>query len=106
MTDDPHSSFDGVMADLRAGDQAAAAAVFRRFATRLAGLAGAKLDARLRGKVDPDDVLQSVYRSFFGRHAAGQFDFDGWDGLWSLLTTITVRKCAAWPSASGPAAGT
>jgi RNA polymerase sigma-70 factor (ECF subfamily) len=38
-------------------------------------------------------VLQSVYRSFFLRQAAGQFDLDGWEGMWALLTVITVRKC-------------
>lgn len=88
------ASFDDVMARLRAGDEAAAAKVFDRFANRLIALARARLDARLRQKLDPEDVLQSVYRSFFARHAGGQFAFDGWDGLWALLTLMTVRKCA------------
>jgi RNA polymerase sigma-70 factor (ECF subfamily) len=44
--------------------------------------------------VDPDDVVQSVYRSFFHRHGEGQFEVQDWDGLWTLLTLITVRKCA------------
>ena len=43
--------------------------------------------------MDPEDVVQSVYRSFFTRYQAGQFDFATWDALWSLLTVITVRKC-------------
>ena len=41
-------------------------------------------------------MLQSVYKSFFLRHAQGQFEFRGWEGLWSLLTVITVRKCGRW----------
>jgi RNA polymerase sigma-70 factor (ECF subfamily) len=89
-------SFVDVMARLQAGDPAAAEAVFTRFARRLVGLARERLDARLRGKVDPDDVLQSVYRTFFRRHAAGEFVLGGWDGLWALLTVLTVRKCGRW----------
>jgi RNA polymerase sigma-70 factor (ECF subfamily) len=89
----PHDSFVELAARLRAGDQGAATAVFRRFAGRLIALARAELDARLRRKLDPEDVVQSVYRSFFTRYQAGQFDFATWDELWSLLTVITVRKC-------------
>ncbi len=92
----PDPSFDDLMARLRARDDVAAAAIFNRFARRLIGLARARLDGRLRQKVDPDDVLQSVFRSFFLRHAEGQFTLQSWDSLWSLLTVITVRKCGAW----------
>jgi RNA polymerase sigma-70 factor (ECF subfamily) len=89
-------SFADIMARLRAGDPDAAAAVFHRFAGRLIALARKRLDGRLRQKVDPEDVLQSVYKSFFLRHAGGQFDLRDWDGLWALLTVITVRKCGRW----------
>lgn len=89
----PHRSFDDVMARLRAGDPAAATFVFERFAQRLIALARARLDGATRRKVDPEDVLQSVFRSFFLRHAAGQFQFEGWDGLWGMLMLLTVRKC-------------
>src|SRR5262249_48023720 len=36
---------------------------------------------------------QSVYRSFFLRHADGQFRLESWDGLWGMLVCITLRKC-------------
>jgi RNA polymerase sigma-70 factor (ECF subfamily) len=90
---DQHDSFAGLMDRLRAGDQDAATAVFRRFTGRLIALAGARLDARTRGKVDPEDVVQSTYRSFFTRAEAGRFDAATWDELWALLTVITMRKC-------------
>jgi RNA polymerase sigma-70 factor (ECF subfamily) len=86
-------SFANLMARLRAGDDAAAAQVFRRFTHRLIGLARAHLDSRLRQKVDPEDVLQSVFKSFFLRHAEGKLAVGGWDDLWSLLALITARKC-------------
>src|SRR5262249_13290986 len=60
---------------------------------RLIGLARTRLDARLRTKMDPEDVMQSVLKSFFARHADRPFDLGGWDSLWSLLTAITLNKC-------------
>jgi RNA polymerase sigma-70 factor (ECF subfamily) len=89
-------SFEEVMARLRAGDDDAAAQVFERFAHRLIALARSRLDGRLRQKLDPEDVVQSVYKSFFHRHAEGQLRPGDWDGLWTLLTVITLRKCGRW----------
>src|SRR5262245_58097585 len=49
----------------RAGDQQAAAELFRRYASRLIALAQSRLSASMASRVDPEDVVQSVYRSFF-----------------------------------------
>jgi RNA polymerase sigma-70 factor (ECF subfamily) len=87
------SSFEDLMSRLRGGDQAAAREIFERFAQRLIGLARNRLAPAIRQKVDPEDVMLSAMRSFFTRHANGQFDLADWDGLWSLLTVITLRKC-------------
>jgi RNA polymerase sigma-70 factor (ECF subfamily) len=85
--------FQDLMARLRAGDEQAAAEVFNRFAHRLIALARTRLQEALRAKEDPEDVVQSAYRSFFGRHRDGQFRIDSWDDVWGILTVITVRKC-------------
>ncbi len=87
------SSFEELMKRLEAGDHQAAAEVFQRFGNRLIGLARSKLDEKFRQKVDPEDILQSVWKSFFRRHADGQYELDDWDSLWSLLVVITLRKC-------------
>ncbi len=91
MSTDP--SFTELMTRLRSGDQDAAALIFRRYSQRLVALASSRLGPQLRQKMDPEDVMQSVFRSFFVRQADGQFDLDSWDSLWSLLTVITLRKC-------------
>ncbi len=78
---------------LRAGDCRAADAIFHRFAQRLVGMARNRLDGRVRQKVDAEDVVQSVFRSFFDRSARGEFDFANWEGVWGLLVLLTVRKC-------------
>ena len=89
----PDPTFDDLMARLRAGDQDAAAQVFQRFGQRLIALARSRLDKHIGPKVDPEDVLQSVFQSFFARHVSGQFELADWNGLWGLLTVITIRKC-------------
>jgi RNA polymerase sigma-70 factor (ECF subfamily) len=88
-------SFADLLARLRRGqDRAGAEAeLFRRFQHRLIALAGSRLDAQLRGKVDPESVVQSVFASFFLRQRGGQFVLHDWGGLWGLLATITLRKC-------------
>jgi RNA polymerase sigma-70 factor (ECF subfamily) len=88
-----NSSFDDVMTRLRRGDNAAAAEVFERFAHRLVSLARTHLEGRIRRKVDPEDVIQSVLKSFFVRYKEGQFALDDWNNLWSMLVVITLRKC-------------
>jgi RNA polymerase sigma-70 factor (ECF subfamily) len=92
MSQDP--SFDALMAQLRSGQDEAATRVFNRFASRLIALARKQLDPQVRQKIDPEDVMQSVFRSFFARNAAGQLgEFETWDNLWAMLVVMTQRKC-------------
>jgi RNA polymerase sigma factor (sigma-70 family) len=88
------SDFDQLMYRLRRGEEDAASEVFHRFAQRLVALARSQLDSWIRTRVEPEDVIQSVFRSFFTRFEAKQFQFADWDNLWTVLALITVRKCA------------
>jgi RNA polymerase sigma factor (sigma-70 family) len=88
------NSFAELMVRLRAGEDAAAREVFRRFTHQLMGLARRRLNGLLKHKVDPEDVVQSAYKSFFGRFGEGKIAVGNWDSLWGLLTLITLRKCA------------
>jgi RNA polymerase sigma-70 factor (ECF subfamily) len=87
-------SFDELMARLKAGDQGVETLVFRRYVQRLIALAGRQFDAELRDRADVEGVVQSACKSFFLRQRRGEFELDGWDELWSMLATITLRKCA------------
>jgi RNA polymerase sigma factor (sigma-70 family) len=86
-------SFTATLAGLRAGEADAARQVWDRFVRRLVGLAQTRLQAGLRGKVDAEDVVQSVFASFFARHTQGCFELASWDDLWSLLVVLTLRRC-------------
>src|SRR5438105_4475314 len=87
-------SFADFLNRLRAHDDAAAHELFRRFAHQLLALARRRINAGLRHKVDPEDVVQSAYKSFFHRYGEGKLEAVNWNSLWGLLTLITVRKCA------------
>jgi RNA polymerase sigma-70 factor (ECF subfamily) len=87
-------SFRRFLADLHARDGAADRVIFERFAGQLVVLARRRIGEVLRHKVDPEDVVQSTYKSFFHRYGDGELAVVNWNSLWGLLTRITLRKCA------------
>lgn len=84
-----------LLPDLAAGDPGAARAVFDRFSARLVRLADQHLSRKLAGRVDGEDVVQSVFRTFFRRGNEGEFRIDGSGQLWQLLVRITILKARA-----------
>jgi RNA polymerase sigma-70 factor (ECF subfamily) len=88
------NSFAEFLTRLQNQDDAAARELFGRFAHQLIALAHRHIAAGLRHKVDPEDVVQSAFKSFFVRYGDGNLDVVNWNSLWGLLTLITVRKCA------------
>ncbi|MGC3970239.1 MAG: protein kinase [Pirellulales bacterium] len=77
-----------------AGDPAAPQKVFERYIRRLTALARKRLAPAVGRRVDPEDAVQSAFRSFFLGARSGKFVLDDADGLWRLLATITARKAA------------
>jgi RNA polymerase sigma-70 factor (ECF subfamily) len=87
-------SFLELLERLKVNDEAAASAIYRRYVHRLIALASHQLGATIRAKADPESIVQSVYRSFFEGQREDAFEIRDWNGLWSLLVVITLRKCA------------
>lgn len=85
---------DDLVPDGKSAEGGADRAAFEQFTRRLIGLARNHLDSWLLHKIDPEDIVQSAYKSFFLRYGEGALAAEGWDGLWGLLTRITLRKCA------------
>jgi RNA polymerase sigma-70 factor (ECF subfamily) len=88
------NSFAEFLVKWHSKDDAAAEELFGRFTHQLIVLALRHIEASLRHKVDPEDIVQSTYKSFFARYGAGNLEVGNWNSLWGLLTRITVRKCA------------
>jgi RNA polymerase sigma-70 factor (ECF subfamily) len=89
-----NDSFPDWVARLQAREETAARELFRRFTHQLVDLARRQCGGALRHKVDPEDVVQSAYKSFFRRYGEGNLDVGNWNSIWGLLALITVRKCA------------
>ena len=82
-------SFRDLVSRLRAGDERAAEELVRRYEPTLRRTVRVRLrDPRLRRRFDSADVCQSVFRNFFVRAAAGQFDLAGPEQLLKLLATM------------------
>ena len=76
----------------RGGDDSAAEALFARYFERLTLLARSRLSARLARRTDPEDIVQSVYRSFFVGVREGRYTLGRGGDLWRLLASITKHK--------------
>lgn len=76
-------------------DLDAATQLYVRYAHRLRKLAQAQCSSSLARKVEPDDIVQSVFGSFFRRAAQGQYNVPDGNELWNLLLVIALNKIRA-----------
>ncbi len=76
----------------RDGSEEAAERLYRRYVHRLAGLVRAHCSAELASRVEVDDILQSVFRTFFEGAREGRYEVPAGDDLWALLLVITLNK--------------
>ncbi len=76
----------------RSGEQDAATALYVRYSERLQALAKAKTSSALASRFDADDIVQSVFRTFFRRVSGGLYDVPAGDELWQLLLVIALNK--------------
>jgi RNA polymerase sigma factor (sigma-70 family) len=85
-----------LLKDIRSDDRRkkdeAACELWAYYLPSLLALSRQHLDKRLKQRADEEDVLQSMFKSFFRRQEKGQFDIEDRDELWRLLAMITVRK--------------
>jgi len=76
----------------RRGDEEAARRIVEHYIDQLVGLARRHLNQKLAGRVDPEDIVQSAFRTFFWRARDGQFNFAEQDDMIKLLVRITMNK--------------
>jgi RNA polymerase sigma-70 factor (ECF subfamily) len=75
-----------------AGDEAAAKELFDRYCGQLLRLAKRRIGQRMASRFDPEDVIQSAFRTFFVHLKNDEFEFAEADDLFKLLVRLTVRK--------------
>jgi RNA polymerase sigma-70 factor (ECF subfamily) len=76
----------------RGGQPDAATELYLRYAGRLRALAAGQTAPDLAPRMDPDDIVQSVFRTFFRRVARGQYDVPEGEDLWKLFMIIALHK--------------
>lgn len=76
----------------QSGSQDAATELYQRYADRLRGLTRAQLSAGLAKQVEIDDIVQSVFGSFFRGVNNALYDVPASEDLWKLLLVIAVHK--------------
>lgn len=79
----------------RAGESDAATELYVRYAQRLQALARAQTSSSLSSRFDPEDVVQSVFRTFFRRASEGLYDVPAGAQLWQLLLVLALNKVRA-----------
>ena len=84
--------FQSFQKRLRDGESGAAKQLFDDYSRKLIKLAGDHIHPMLLKRFDGEDVVQSVFRSFFRRQEAGKFNIEHSQQLWQLLVTLTLCK--------------
>jgi RNA polymerase sigma-70 factor (ECF subfamily) len=86
------SSDRSLLRRLRSGEQDAAAALYVRYVQRVEAVAKAGTSPALAARMDAEDVVQSVFRTFFRRASEGQYQVPDGAELWNLLRVISINK--------------
>jgi RNA polymerase sigma-70 factor (ECF subfamily) len=84
-----------LLGHLRDGKPDAATQLYRRYAARLRALARSRFSAGLARRVDADDIIQSVFVTFFHKAQRGSYDVPAGEDLWKLLLVIAMNKIRA-----------
>lgn len=87
-----HPSDRSLLIRLRRGQQDAATELYLRYAQRLRSLVRARCSPQLARRLEPDDIVQSVFRRFFRRVLQGNYDVPPGEELWGLLLVIALNK--------------
>jgi RNA polymerase sigma-70 factor (ECF subfamily) len=86
---------DALLAQCRSGDEDAAAELYGRYFKRLRALAELRCGASLAHRLDADDIVQSVFRTFFRGVKQGYYDVPAGEDLWKLFLVIALNKIRA-----------
>ena len=73
-------------------DRDAALGLYLKYSERLLVSTERSISDALSPRVDAEDVVQSVFRTFFRRAAEGQYEVPHGEDLWKLLLVISLNK--------------
>lgn len=91
----PETSDRSLLRRLHGGQSDASTELYLRYAQRLRALAASQTSADLAREVDPEEIVQSVFRTFFRRAVQGHYAVPDGEEIWKLLLVIALNKVRA-----------
>jgi RNA polymerase sigma-70 factor (ECF subfamily) len=92
-TPSPAGTSDGsLLRRFRGGQDDASTELYLRYAKRLHALVAAQSSKDLARRVDAEEIVQSVFRTFFRRAAQGHYSVPAGEEIWKLLLVIALNK--------------
>lgn len=79
-------------AGVREVSEDAAAQFYARYMEKLMSLVQRNLASRFSARVDPEDLVQSIFRSWFTGAKDGRFRPASKDEVWKLLSVVALNK--------------
>jgi RNA polymerase sigma factor (sigma-70 family) len=86
------STDESLFRHFKDGSEDAATALHARYAGRVKALAKRSCGPELSQRLDPEDIVQSVFRSFFHAAKRGFYEAPTSEELWKILVVITLNK--------------
>jgi RNA polymerase sigma-70 factor (ECF subfamily) len=80
---------------IRLGNEDAATQLYLRYAHRLHALTRAQSSPELARRVDAEEIVQSIFGSFFRGATAGLYDVPVGEELWKLFLVLALNKIRA-----------
>ncbi len=90
--EEANRSDESLLRNVRQGDEEAATLLYQRYARRLISLSRGKISAEFASRFDADDIVQSVFRSFFRKAKEGFYQVPASGELWHLLLVLSLNK--------------
>jgi RNA polymerase sigma-70 factor (ECF subfamily) len=93
--DEGPASDRSLLRRFRGGHPDAATELYLRYVGRLQALATSQSSPDLARRVDPEEIVQSVFRTFFRRANLGHYSVPDGEEIWKLLLVIALNKVRA-----------
>lgn len=88
-------SDQSLLRQFRHGSQEAATQLYVRYVHRLRALVRARCSPELSRRMEPEDIVQSIFRRFFRRVLKGDYDVPPGEELWGLFLVIALNRIRA-----------
>jgi RNA polymerase sigma-70 factor, ECF subfamily len=77
---------------IRGGDDDAATTLYQRYADRVKWFVQSRASDKLKQQVEPEDIVQSIFKSVFKGMESRGYDAPEGGTLWHLIAVVAIHK--------------